>query len=654
MKAFIDDFTLIRIESETYIFDIGIEGYQLYWYKNEDGNQFFKVSKPLELHETDHIWINHQRYPLYIGVVTLLPSFDKKFRYDGPLGYEYSKEETTFYVFSPVAKEMMVVVDGFSYPMHYEKPIWTTTVIGDLEGKSYQNRVRLVDEFELVNDPYNIASTYTSQVIIDKNKTYQQTYPYVHLKRYTDAVIYEGHIRDLTIRLDVIDKGLYDGLARNSMSLGESVLQYIKRLGMTHLQLLPVQDFYEVDDLEKDKQYNWGYNPMQYFALEGWYSKHPNDPYARINEFKKLVDEAHKIGLGINVDVVYNHVYERHLFPYDQLVPGYFYRHDKHHKPTHTTGLSNDVESTRYMVRRLIVDSLVFLMEYYKVDGFRFDLMGLLDIETMLEVEKRLRKINPSTMLYGEGWNMPSAINPKLRSNMENQKQLPTYAFFNDFVRNNLKGALHTKELGYATGSTHHNKEAILSLLGSPHMFTYPTQSLNYVECHDNMTFYDTLDFNYSKPMIKQMYQDLANHMIAIAQGIPFYHAGQEMYRTKFGVENSYNSKDDINAINWYPYSSIAKLRKLLWIRSKYQAYRYHTYTPSMVKASDIDDYLYYELQSKTYSLHHYIKNDFKKTTLPNDGKIIFNSQKLKKQNGFIYADKPGVYIIKRKKEKKL
>src|SRR5690606_39109877 len=128
MKAFIDDFTLIRIETDVYIHDIGMEGYQLYWYKNDEKGQYFKVNRALELHETDHIWINRVKYPLSIGLVTLQPSFDKKFRYDGPLGYLYHEDHTTFYVFSPVAKEMMVVVDGFSYPMHYEKPIWTTTV----------------------------------------------------------------------------------------------------------------------------------------------------------------------------------------------------------------------------------------------------------------------------------------------------------------------------------------------------------------------------------------------------------------------------------------------------------------------------------------------------------------------------------------------
>ncbi len=653
MKAFIDDFTLIRIETDVYIHDIGMEGYQLYWYKNDEKGQYFKVNRALELHETDHIWINRVKYPLSIGLVTLQPSFDKKFRYDGPLGYLYHEDHTTFYVFSPVAKEMMVVVDGFSYPMHYEKPIWTTTVNGNLEGKPYFYRVRLVDHFDVVNDPYNIASNLTQQIIIDWNKTYQQKEDYVKLKRYTDAVIYEGHVRDLTIRLDVINKGLFGGLTVNSMSLGENILSYIKRLGMTHFQLLPVYDFYGVDDVEKDKSYNWGYNPMQYFALDGWYSSNPDDPYMRINEFKALVDEAHRLDLGINMDVVYNHVYERALFPYDQLVPGYFYRHDKNYKPTHTTGLENDVESTRYMVRRLIVDSLVHFMKNLKVDGFRFDLMGLLDIETMLLVEKTLKSINPSTMLYGEGWNMPSHIPANKRSNMDNQKQLPGYAFFNDFFRNTMKGPLHTKELGYATGTDKFNFNACLALTGSSHLFDYPTQSLNFVECHDNMTFYDTLDFNYVKPMIKQAYQDLANHLVAISQGIPFFHAGQEMYRTKFGVENSYNAPDDINAINWYRYSSISKLRKILWIRSKYSAYRHEKYLPKMVKAIKIDDYIYYELQAPTYSLHHYIKNDFEKTTLPNDGAIIFNSHKLKKQNGFIYVDKPGVYIIKRKKAKK-
>ncbi len=649
MKAFIEDFNLIRIESDTYINSIGIEDYQLYWFKNEGYNQYFKVDKPLELHEVDHIWINDVKYPLEIGIITLTKGFDKKYRYDGPLGYIYHEDYTEFFVFSPVAKEMMVVIDGFSYPMHYEKPIWTTKINRNLENKNYFYRVRLVDTFDTVNDPYTVASNLDGSVIIDGSKLYQQTNNHVNLKRYTDAVIYEGHIRDLTLELDVVHKGTFLGVTEKATELGMSVLEYVKDLGVTHLQLLPVFDFYGVDDINKTLSYNWGYNPMQYFVLEGWLSKDPQDAYSRINEFRYLVDQAHKINIGITMDVVYNHVYERALFPYDKLVPGYFYRHDKHFKQTHSAYLENDIETTNYMVRRLIVDSLIHFVVNYKVDGFRFDLMGLMDVDTMNEIRTQLIKINPNIMLYGEGWNMDNALPKKLRSNMNNQHLMDGIGHFNDFYRNIFKGALHTKNLGFATGSKTLDQEASLGLVGSPHMFTTPEKSLNYVECHDNLTLFDTLEFNYQKTSVKQIYQDLANHLIAISIGVPFYHAGQEMYRTKLGVENSYKSSDDINSIKWYHYNSISKFKKILNIRKKYSIYRSDMYLKKGVKAYAIDHYVYYELQTKKYTLAHYIKNDFEKTTLPNDGSIIFSSQSVSRKDGFIFVDKPGVYIIKRK-----
>lgn len=651
MKAFIDEFNLIRVESNMYISHIGIEGYQVYWYKNENGNQYFKTDKALELHEVDHIWINEVSYPLYIGLVTLQKSFNQKFKYDGPLGYQYTKEKTTFTVFSPVAKEIILDVDGNKYPMTYQKPVWTVDVLGDLELKPYHYDIRLVDVFESANDPYNIASNLTQSIIVDLNKAFKQESDYVLLTKYTDAVIYEGHIRDLTLNLDVLHKGTFLGVTEHSEKLNGSVLSYVKNLGITHLQLLPVYDFYGVDDVEKDKFYNWGYNPMQYFALDGWLSKNPNDPYERINEFRQVVDEAHKLNLGIVMDVVYNHVYERALFPYDHFVPGYFYRHDKNFVQTHSAFLENDVETTNYMVRRLILDSLEHFVRNYKIDGFRFDLMGLLDNETMNLVEERLRKINPSIILYGEGWNMDTAVAKKLRSNMHNQATMKTIGHFNDFYRNVFKGQLHTKELGYATGSKSLTDKAMMGIIGSPHMFDAPIKSINYVECHDNLTLFDTLDFNYDKVEIKQIYQDLNNHLIAISQGVPFYHAGQEMYRSKDGIENSYNSPDEINSIKWYDYNSINNFKKILKIRKQHSVYRYDKYIKKGITIEQIEGYIFYELQSKSYVLSHYIKNDFNLSTLPNDGKLIFQSQKVKKQNGFIYANKPGVYIIKRKRK---
>lgn len=646
MKAFIDDFKLIRIESNEYIFNISIDNYHLKWYKNENGSQYFKVNKDLSLHEVDAIFINNKKINLEIGLVTLRKEFEKRFRYDGNLGYQYNKEYTEFYIFSPVAKEIHLIVNNVAYQMEFISPIWYVKVLGNLEGLPYYYNVRLVDRFIKANDPYNIASNKNEAIIIDKDKLYKLKEDYVTLKNYNDAIIYEAHVRDLTIDLDVKNKGKFDGITEYSKTLDMSVLEYIKKLGITHLELLPVFDFYGVNLEKPNDEYNWGYNPMQYFAIQGWFSKDYNDPYLRINEFLKLIDEAHKLNIGIIMDVVYNHVYERWLYPYDIFVPGYFYRHDKNFKPTKSAFLDNDLETTNYMVRKLIIDSLVYFTKVFKIDGFRFDLMGLMDVSTMNQIRLTLKQINPSIILFGEGWNMDNALDKEFRSNMDNENLMPKISHFNDFYRNTLKGELHTKELGYASGNKHLDKETMLALIGSPNKFNSPEKSINYIECHDNMTFYDKLSINYTDENIKKDYQDLGIHLTIISQGVPFIHAGMEMYRTKFGIENSYNSPDSINKIRWKKEESVDNLIKLIRIRKKYGLYRLSYYDKNKVMVKTYKDYILYTLTNKKYSLSHFIKNDYKSIKIKPLGNLIFNSKDVTIKNEEVTLNKPGVYIF--------
>lgn len=648
MRIFIDGMNLLRVESNEYINVIELNNNDIVWSKNEGENQFFVTKKPIELHNNDTITVNSIIFPLEIGIVTLTKEFEKKFRYDGLLGYHYKKEETTFALFSPVAKQIFVVIDDIEYPMVYQEPIWKAKISEDLEGSRYHYKIRLVDSFKSVDDPYAVATTKTGNVIIDWDKTLKINKSPIKVKRMVDTIIYEGHVRDLTINLDVEDKGLYLGMIQKSKTLKGSVIDYVKKLGMTHLQLLPVYDFHGVDDCEKETLYNWGYNPSQYFCLEGWFSKNPDDPYARINEFKQLINQAHKIKLGVNMDVVFNHVYDHKTFPYDEIVPGYFYRHDKSYQMTHSCYLDNDVETRNYMVRKLLVDNLIHWAMHYQIDGFRFDLMGLLDIETMLVIEKELKKINPHIMLYGEGWNMSNAVSLKNRSNMKNQTQFRGYSHFNDYYRNTMKGELHGDGIGFTMGSNYLAKQAMEAIIGSPHLFSTPNQSINYVECHDNSTYYDkilaTKKFGLSEIKIRQ---DLANHLILVSQGVPFFHAGQELYRTKKGVENSYNSADEINQITWNSeQDSIKKLKKLIRIRKKYSLYRQDEYN-SLVTISRENKIIVYRLENEKEILIHYIKNYCELEKVPlMKGTLIFPSQKALTEKDFIYIDQPGIYIV--------
>ncbi len=652
MRAFIDDFQLIRVESQDYIYQISIQDNHINWVKNEGFNQFFALDKPIDFQKNDKIWINDCPYPLEIGIVTLTKAFEQKYRYDGHLGVIYHPDHTIFRLFSPVASEVILSLGDDEYVMNYIEPIWEIDIRGDQKNKPYVYKIRLVDTYKEVKDPYTMACTTTSSVVIDWSDTIKIDPTPIKVKHYVDAVIYEGHVRDMTINLDVESKGTFLGLTEYSKTLKSSVLSYIKKLGMTHLQLLPVFDFGGVDDMNKDLKYNWGYNPEQYFAIDGFYSTDPDDPYERINSFKKVISEAHKIGLGINMDVVYNHVYEYDKFPYDDIVPGYFYRHDAKHKMTNASYCGNDIETRNYMVRKLIVDSLIHFTKNFSIDGFRFDLMGLLDIDTMLLIEKELKKINPYIMLYGEGWNMATEVPPRYRANMQNHQAFMSYAHFNDGFRNTFKGELHGPGIGYANGNLSLTHKAMDCLLGSPSMFLSPNQSINYVECHDNLTFYDKmlLSSGFEKPEFK-INQDFINHVIAISQGVPFYHAGQEFYRSKKGVENSYNSPDDINQIHWNIHTEgVKKLRKLLSIRKQYKAYRQTEYLDNVTVQKD-QNIIIYTIDTKRYKLIHYIKPYPSIERFPlYEGKLLFPSQKVLNEEHHIYVDHPGVYIVLIKK----
>jgi len=645
MRAFIDKYNLIRIVSNENIYKVTMLGHRGVLKKLDNKTSLFTLDKDLDLHQDYLIFINDYKIPLEVGLVTTTKEFEEKTKYDGKLGSYYSKNHTDFYVWSPVAKEIDLVLDDKSYKMKLENDVWHVRVLGDHQLKPYYYDVRILTFFEKVLDPYAKAGTNEFSYVINPRKLSRVVESPIKTQDKTKAVIYEGHVRDMTINLDTEDKGLFTGLTVKSKTLGSTVLEYIYGLGITHLQLLPVTDFLGVDDHHKDKLYNWGYNPHQFFLFDGWYSKNPDDPILRINEFIKVVNHAHKIGLGINLDVVYNHVYDWVNFSVNKLVPNYMYQFDKKGNVTNSSGCQNDVASFRYMVRRLIVDNLVYLTKTFKIDGFRFDLMGLMDIETMLLIEEKLKEINPNIMLYGEGWNMSNTMPRDQRANMNNQKQFKGFAHFNDQFRNLMKG---TNKFGYAMGNNDYFETLKHSLLGSLNIFDSPNQSINYVECHDNYTFYDEISIKTDYDEYKKWhYQDFATHLVIIAQGIPFIHAGQEFYRTKNQVENSYKSPDEINMIIWNPkLISVEKLRELINIRKTYKIY-----TNSNSKYKDViqkGGFVIYTLENSRMKITHYLQNDYqvRKIQLEEKEEILFASQDYLLDKHHIKVSKPGVYAI--------
>ena len=513
---------------------------------------------------------------LQIGAVIRTPLFDKQFYYDGPLGVHYASDQSTFYLWAPTAQQVKLVLqspDSSSKERRIvemerqEKGVWKTTYLADLEGYYYSYLVLINLEWKEAIDPYAVAVSVNGEtgVIVDLNKTKRQKPVLPPLEQSVDSIIYEAHIRDLTIHPDsgIQQKGKYVGVAelntrtpRNNLS----GLTYIKNLGVTHIEFLPVHDFEEIDELEVLKKYNWGYNPSHYNVPEGSYSTNPMDPYVRINELKEMIHAVQEQGIRVILDVVYNHVYKKEDSSFEKIVPGYYFRYDKHGMPANGTGVGNDIASERSMVRRFIVDSVRFWIEEYQIDGLRFDLMGILDCQTMNEVRSICDNIDKSIIIIGEGWDLATPINHDEKAIIANQQSLPGIGQFNDQFRDKIKGSTFDQyDRGYALGNNQYKGEIAELLAGSVGiykeggMFLEPGQSVNYVESHDNHTLWDKIDicFPEASDEEKRRKHRLATSLVLLSQGIPFLHSGQEFFRTKFGVENSYQSPDEINQLDW-------------------------------------------------------------------------------------------------------
>lgn len=652
MKILLDDFNLIRI--------FGYNNKKLFF--NNKEIKFLETKNKFNLFLIDEIndfsvdyYINDEegnKYLIEIGLVTTTQRFNEMFQYHDTLGYIYTPSKTTFYVYSPVAKEIYLVVENYKkYKM--EKHVngsWKVEVCKNLHLKRYYYLVRVNNRFQKATDPYSLTGDNNYSVVIDFNKTIPIDKTPIKQDNICDTIIYEGHVRDLTINLDIKNKGNFLGLIEKVKEIKKPIVDYIKYLGVTHLQLQPVTTFAGVNSKYKDSLYNWGYNPLNYFNLEGWYSSKPNSYIERINEFKKVINYCHKIGLGIILDVVYNHVYSKKMFNYDILVPNYFFRFNEDFNLENGSGCGNEIESRNFMVRRLIVDSLSFFAREFQIDGFRFDLFGLIDVVTSYQIEGFLTKINPSILIYGEGWSMGNTLVEEERVTIKNSSKVLNVSLFNDQFRKIIKGNKYF--LGFEPGNGYNLSLLCNSILGSSNKFVKPTQSINYVECHDDKTIYDQINdiINYNEDSLKN-FLELALSLVIISQGVPFIHAGQEFYLSKKGIRNSYCSPDEINGIKWdFNSESISKLKELIQVRKKYKLLRMDRYSDNIKTYYNSNNKnINYVLYDENTFLNIYVKNDYYRNILVDPGNLVFNLQPVEiKANGFEIS-KPGLYIFEKK-----
>ena len=445
-------------------------------------------------------------------------------------------------------------------------------------------------------------------MVINLAKTNPQGFEmdgYRNPEHITDAIIYEGSVRDFTMdeSSGVFHNGKFLGLteANTTNHFGEATaLDYISGLGVTHVQILPAFDFETVDEKNQKAQYNWGYDPDNYNVPEGSYAVSPYDGAVRIQEMKQMVLALHSRGIGVIMDVVFNHTYRRDDSNLQKIVPGYYYRSDETGY-TNGSGCGNEVASDRPMVQKLIVDSLIYWAKEYHIDGFRFDLMGVLDIDTMNVIAERLKEIRPDIYLYGEGWNGgPSSLAEEKRAFKASAKKMPGIGMFNDDIRDTIKGSVfYDDHLGFVNGGTHlenalrygitgavAHPQVDYDAYGSKPWAKEPGQSINYVSCHDNYTLWDKLSV--SCPEASEEKKKAMNRLCAAivftSQGVPFIQAGEEFLRSKplpekkGFAENSYNMPDAVNSIKWdniheYP-DMIAYYKGLMALRKAHPVFR--------------------------------------------------------------------------------
>ena len=513
---------------------------------------------------------------------------DQRFTYSGELGVELSENSTGFSVWAPCADgvELRLYTNQEDDPCEViplksgTDGVWRYVYPKRLNGMYYTFAYNYGGNVREGLDIYAQAAGVNAErgYIADMRKTDPSGWKnerYVRLDCPADAIIYELSVRDfssdISSQIPPSARGrfaaFYDLYSR--LPSGEpTCLGHLKKLGVTHVHLLPVFDFAGVDERDPEKEYNWGYNPMNYNVLEGSYSRHPDDPEQRISEFKKLVQALHREGIGVVMDVVYNHTYLTEGSCFDVAFPGYYYRRDEHGNYSNGSGCGNELASERTMVRKYIIDSVLWWAKEYKIDGFRFDLMAVLDIATMNELASRLKALNPSVLLYGEGWTGgQSALPFDLSASKYNAFSTPDFAYFNDGYRDAIKGdTFMDTALGYISGNYHYRQTVINGLLGTAGWASSPMQIINYCEAHDNLTLWDKLAVSAGgcSEEDRRKMSRLALALVLLAQGVPFLHAGQDFLRSKplgdgHYDHNSYNSPDSVNAIKW---DTLAKNRR--------------------------------------------------------------------------------------------
>ena len=522
---------------------------------------------------------------------------------------EYTPEVTNFTLWAPTADEVRLMLfdtgdSGHAYEtvsmVADKEGTWTAKVEKDLIGKFYTFNVKIKDKWMGDTPGINAKAVGVNgkrAAIIDMNATDPEGWAADKrpaLASPADAIIYEMHHRDFSIdpSSGIQHKGKFLALTEEGTLSPEQLatgIDHLKELGVTHVHLLPSYDYASVDETRLDEnKYNWGYDPQNYNVPDGSYSTDPYDPSVRIKEFKQMVQALHKAGIRVVLDVVYNHTFNTAESNFERTVPGYFYRQMPDGSFADASACGNETASNRPMMRKYMIESVLHWINEYHLDGFRFDLMGIHDIATMNEIRKAATAVDPSIIIYGEGW--------AAKAMKANTYRMPGIAAFSDEMRDGLRGPFNDNHQGAflagVPGGEESIKFGIVGAIKHPQvdndLVNYskaswaeqPTQMVSYVSCHDDMCLVDRL--NASVPGITPQelikLDKLAQTAVFTSQGIPFIYAGEEVMRDKKGVHNSYQSPDSINAIDWKRKAEHADVfayyKGLIQLRKNHPAFR--------------------------------------------------------------------------------
>ena len=579
---------------------------------------------------------------------------------DIKLGATYTKKYTEFRVFAPNRKKIDLLITDDYRKIRKEKfsmvktkfDIFYCKIDKDLDGFFYSYLVE--DKYE-VTDPYSKASSINSlmSAVVDFEKTNPKNFKKFAPKICENkAIIYELNVKDYTANKNsnVKYRGKFLGLCEENTKFKDHTtgLSHLKEMNVTHIQLLPVYDFISTfEENEKffdDDNYNWGYDPELYFNVEGSYATNPYKIKRRIYEFKEMVNKIHENGMNVVMDVVYNHTFKTIDSNLEILAPNYYHRKNQDGYFSNGSGVGNELASEKAFVRKLIIDSLKHWVNEYDIDGFRFDLMALIDIDTIKIAIKELKKIKPYIIIYGEPWMGGESVLPIEKQILVGSQKSNGFAVFNDRFRNAIRGDNDGYSKGFIQGNFTLKNEIEIGISGSINFDEKrigfaddASEVINYFACHDNLIYYDKLKISLTNHENIDSISRLGFAILFLSFGKPFIYEGTEFNNSKSNNSNSYNSSLDINGINWQDkidnLETFTYVKELIELRKKlevFDLYKSEDIKKVLIFVDGLEDFLIaYKINfenKKIYLVFNALKNDYELDDITRNK--IFNEQR--------------------------